>query len=372
MASNNLQIRSTVVADGTLELGLVEAPLAEPGAGEVVVRIEAAPINPADLIPLLAGAAVDDFTFNGSRAFARLSAAATASSSARAGIALPVGLEGAGTVTAAGPGAEGWLGKTVAVMAVTGGTFARYCTFPVEACVPLPASVSAREGAALFTNPLTALAMVETLRLEGKTALVHTAAASNLGRMLVRICAEDGIALVNVVRRAEHADLLRSLGARWVCDSSASTFEADLHAALVETGATIAFDAIAGGEMAGRLVAAMERAAVARSDSYSPYGSSEYKQVFIYGGLDPAPTTLPRGGYGMTWSVAGWAMPPALARAGVHRQGELIERILAGLTTTFASHYSETIPLRRVLDRDTMADYTSLATGRKYLIDPWS
>lgn len=373
MDAVNLQVRSTVTEDGKVDLALVEARVTDPGLNEVVVRIEAAPINPADLVPLLAGASPANFTFGSGHGSARLSDSdiAFATNRSRIGAPMAVGLEGAGTVVATGSGAEHLMGKRVAVMAITGGTFARYATFPAQACVLLPEGVSARQGAALFTNPLTALAMVETLRFEGQMALVHTAAASNLGKMLARICAEDGLSLVAIVRSAEQAEVLRALGVRWICNSSEPSFDDDLHKALVETGATTAFDAISGGPTAGKLVAAMERAAVARSDHNSPFGSSTFKQVFVYGSLDPSPTILPRSGYGMTWSVTGWAMPPVLDRAGPQRYGELIQRILAGITTTFASEYSEVIALNRLLDAKAMQGYTSLTTGGKYLIDPW-
>jgi NADPH2:quinone reductase len=340
----------------------------------VVVRVERAPIHPADLILLLAGtdpARAEFGTVDGlPRVSARLSSDAARAQAGRIGRALPVGLEGAGVVVAAGAQAQALLGQRVAVLAVGGGLYGEFVTVPAADCAPLPAGLSARDGAGLFCNPLTALAMVETLHQTGRHALVHTAAASSLGQMLVKICREDGIGLVNVVRREEQALLLKRLGAERVCNSTTSGFADDLHRALVATGATIAFDAIGGGTLAGELAAAMERAAAGRLGEFSPFGSAVHKQVCIYGGLDSSPTILSRRGYGMVWDIGGWAMPPVLERAGPARKTQLVQRVLAGLTTTFASHYAAEITLAQALERDHMLEYCRLSTGGKFLIAP--
>lgn len=376
LPNGGLQIRSTVTEGGRLEIELAHAPILQPGPDQLVVKVEAAPINPSDIIPLLAGCDPANATFSGSadepRVDIDLPDGAMAMLAGRAGLPLPVGLEGAGVVVAAGEQARGLLGKRVAFLSLGSGSFGQYCTLSMSDCAPLPEGVTAREGADLFCNPLTVMAMVETLAQPGEKAMIHTAAASNLGQMLIKVCQEDGVPLVNVVRREEHVELLRSLGADHVCNSSASTFREDLARAVAETGATVAFDAIGGGAMASELLAAMEGAAAGRMPSYSAYGSSEMKRVYIYGLLDPGPTVLPRHGYGMLWSVEGWAMPPILARAGPERAMEMTQRVVDNITTTFASDYGHEISLAEALRREPMLGYCRKATGQKYLIVPES
>lgn len=372
--SHGLQLTSTLSADGVLELQVADVAVRAPGADEVVVRIEAAPINPSDLLTLFASADPSEARFAGTaerpRVTLQLSPEATAARAGRIGQPLAIGLEGAGVVIAAGDGAQDLVGRRVALLTLAAGLFGQYCTVHRAACVPLPEGVTSAEGAGVFVNPLTALAMPETLRQEGHAGLVHTAAASNLGRMLVKICQEDEIPLVNIVRRQEQADLLRSLGATHVCDSSAPSFHQDLVAALTATGATLAFDAIGGGTLAGQILAAMEAVAAAKLPAYSAYGSSERKQVYVYGRLDPSPVLLPQENYGLIWGVAGWAMPPILERAGPARAAELQVRVLSGLRTTFASRYGRTISLAEALQPEVMLAYARQATGEKYLIDP--
>lgn len=374
LPNGGLQIRSTVTEAGQLEIDLAHAPILQPGPDQLVVRVEAAPINPSDIIPLLAGCSPADATFAGSaeepRVTVDLPQGAMAGLAGRVGQPMAIGLEGAGTVVAAGEQAQGLVGKRVAFLTLAAGSFGEYCTVSLSECAPLPDGVTAREGADVFCNPLTVMAMVETLRQIGETAMIHTAAASNLGQMLVKACKEDGVPLVNVVRREEHVDLLRSLGAEHVCNSSAPTFREDLAGAIAATGATVAFDAIGGGSMASELLAAMEAAAAGRMPAYSPYGSKEAKRVYIYGLLDPGPTILPRQGYGMFWSVEGWAMPPILERAGPDRAMEITQRIVDNITTTFASCYGHEISLAEALQRDAMLGYCRKATGEKYLIVP--
>jgi NADPH:quinone reductase len=280
-----------------------------------------------------------------------------------------VGNEGAGTVVAAGsdPAAQALLGKLVA--GIGGAMYAQYRTLKAADVLPLPPGASAADGASCFVNPLTALGMVETMRREGHTALVHTAAASNLGQMLNRICLKDGVQLVNIVRSAEQARILKEIGATHVVDSTAESFLDDLTKALVDTGATLAFDAIGGGKLAGQILGAMEVAANQRATVYSRYGSSVHKQVYIYGGLDTSPTVLNRS-YGMAWGLGGWLLTPFLMKIGAAEGQKLRQRVADELKTTFASHYTAEIGLAEALDPAVAAAYNRRATGEKYLINP--
>lgn len=373
LPAHALQLRSLVTADGRLELSLAEVPVPEPGANEVLVRVLATPINPSD-IGLLFGAA-DLATLRPGGTAARpllgadVPAGAMRALAGRVGQSLPVGNEGAGVVVAAGssPQAQALLGRTVAM--IGGAMYAQYRCIDAAACLPLPADTTAAEGASWFVNPMTALGMVETMRREGHSALVHTAAASNLGQMLNRICLADGIALVNIVRRPGQAALLRSLGAPHVVSSASPDFMAELTEALAATGATIAFDAIGGGRLAGQILAAMEAVASRRATEYSRYGSSVHKQVCIYGGLDTGPTELARN-FGFAWSVGGWLLFPFLQKIGAEGQARLRARVAAELKTTFASRYARTVSLAEVLHPDCVAAYAKRATGEKFLIDP--
>jgi NADPH:quinone reductase-like Zn-dependent oxidoreductase len=368
------QLTSTLAADGTLHLALADRPVDQPAADEVVVRLEAVPINPSDLMTLLAGGDPANGRFgagaHGPEVTIPLAPAQAQGYAGRIGAALEPGLSGAGTVVAAGAEARSLLGRRVAALSLRRGTFGQYVTVSTAECAALPDAVSSREGADVFCNPMTALAIAETVRLEGHKALIHTAAASNLGRMLVRICQEDGIPLVNVVRREEQARLLREIGAEHVCNSSAPDFAEQLRAAIAATGATAAFDAIGGGDTPGLLIEAMEAVAAAQMGFYSPYGSLTLKEVFVYGHLDPAPTVLHAERYGMFWNLRHWALPQTMGRVGPERIAEMQNRVLAGLTTTFASHYAREISLAEALDRDTMLAYARMATGEKFLIDP--
>lgn len=371
--AQGLQLRSTVTDGGQLQLDLVEVETPEPQAHEVVVRVDAAPINPSDLALLLGGADVASAQVTdvdgGSRTVMELPGVVLRALSARKGKALPVGNEGAGVVVAAGAAADAQalIGRTVSFAG--GASYSQYRCVPVGACLPLPEGTSAAEGASWFVNPMTALGMLETMRLEGHTALVHTAAASNLGQMLQKACLLDSVPLVNIVRRPEQAKLLRELGATYVCDSSADTFMQDLIEAMVATGATLAFDAIGGGELVSQILTAMEVAASRDAASYSRYGSTTYKQAYIYGGLDRSPTTLTRG-FGMSWGVGGWLLPNFLQKAGAEVAGRMRTRVAENLKTTFASHYAGTLSLREALEPDHIAVYAKQATGQKYLIVP--
>jgi NADPH:quinone reductase-like Zn-dependent oxidoreductase len=371
MTSDGLQLRSLIKSSGELELSLLRVPVPAPGADDVVVRIEASPINPSDLGLLLGTADMRTAKLSGTKDAPVLTAGIPPNllrpMTARLDQSLPVGNEGAGTVIQAGDASRALTGKTVAI--VGGGMYAQYRTIKAADCLVLPADATAADGASCFVNPLTALGMVATMRAEGHTALVHTAAASNLGQMLNRICLKDGVALVNIVRNAEQAGILRAIGATHICDSSAPDFFDALTRALTTSGATIAFDAIGGGKLASQILTAMEAAANANAKSYSRYGSTVHKQVYIYGGLDTGPTELNRG-YGMAWGVGGWLLTPFLIKIGATEGNKLRARVVAELKTTFASHYTKTISLREMLEPAIIAAYNNRATGEKYLVNP--
>src|SRR5215831_5466098 len=288
---------------------------------------------------------------------------------ARLDQAMPVGNEGAGTVIKASSSeaAQALLGKTVSM--IGGAMYAQYRLLKATDCQPLPAGTTAAEGASWFVNPLTALGMTETMKRDGYKALVHTAAASNLGQMLNKICQEDGIPLVNVVRSAEQAKLLKGIGAKHVLDSTSPRFLEELTDALVETGATIAFDAIGGGKLASQILTAMEIALNKNAKQYSRYGSTTHKQVYIYGGLNTGPIELTRN-YGQAWGVGGWLLTPFLQKIGRAGQTPLRARVLAELKTTFASRYTKVVSLPEALQLSNIAVYGKRATGEKYLINP--
>jgi NADPH2:quinone reductase len=370
---NALQLRSLVKSTGELELSLVEIPVPEPMPEEVVIRVEAAPLNPSDLGNLFAGADLGSARFAGSGTrrvvTAPISPGALKALAGRVDVSSPVGNEGAGLVVEAGssPEAQALLGRTVA--ALGGGMYAQARCVPVAQCLLLPEGTTAAEGASAFVNPLTALGMVETMRREGHTALVHTAAASNLGQMLNRLCIQDGIGLVNIVRKPEQVKLLAGLGAVHVYNSTAPGFMQDLTDALATTRATLAFDATGGGKLAGQILTAMEAALSRKATVYSPYGTSVHKQVYLYGGLERGPTELNRN-FGMAWGIGGWLVRPFLQKAGPETAQRLKARVAAGLKTTFASNYSREISLAEVLAPDAVALYGTQATGAKVLINP--
>lgn len=368
-----LELRSTVTEQSTVELSVVEVDVAAPGPGQVLVRVEAAPVNPSDLGALLAGADPGSFSARSGPsgapvASAPLGTAAMRAAGSRIGKALVLGNEGAGTVVAAGSGeaAQALVGRVVAVGG--GAMYSQYRVVDASGCLALPEGTTPAEGASAFVNPLTALGMVETMRSEGHVALVHTAAASNLGRMLQRVCLEDGVALVNVVRSEAQVRVLRDLGAEHVCDSSAERFMDDLISAVGATGATIAFDAVGGGSLCSRILTAMEVVAVAGTEP-GRYGSAVHKQVYIYGGLDRGPTELTRS-FGMAWGVGGWLLTPFLAKAAPAELDKMRQRVAAGLHTTFASSYGATLDLPGALDPAAIASYGRQATGAKALITP--
>jgi NADPH:quinone reductase len=367
------ELKSLVTPEGRLEVFLDDVTVATPGETQVLVRVEAAPINPSDLGLLFAGADVDRATVSGPLDNPLLSVAldpgTMRSLAARVGTPMPVGNEGAGTVVAAGasPAAQALLGRTVAVAG--GAMYTQYRCVEAAFCLVLPEGTPARVGASAFVNPMTALGMVETMRREGHSALVHTAAASNLGQMLVRLCAEEGVPLVCVVRSPAQAATLRALGAAHVCDSSQPTFMSDLIDAVTATGATLAFDATGGGTLASQILTAMEVASSKNAAEYSRYGSTTHKQVYIYGGLDRSPTVLTRN-FGFAWGVGGWLLTPFLQSIGMEEVLRLRQRVASSLETTFASSYTSEVSLAEALRPDVFTAYAKQATGEKYLIAP--
>ncbi len=372
-ATTGLQLRSKISKAGELELSLATVEFPEPGPDQVLVKVEATPINPSDLGLLLGPADPATAKASGSGAGIKVTAAVPAQSlpflAARLDQSMPVGNEGAGTVIKAGSSeaAQALLGKTVSM--VGGSMYAQYRLLKAVECQPLPAGTTAAEGASWFVNPLTALGMTETMKREGHKALVHTAAASNLGQMLNKICLEDGIGLVNIVRNDAQAKILRDIGAKHVVDSSSPQFMEALTQALVETGATIAFDAIGGGKLASQILTCMELALNKTAKEYSRYGSTTHKQVYVYGSLDTRALELTRN-YGMAWGVGGWLLTPFLQKIGRPEQVRLRERVVNSLKTTFASHYTRSVSLVEALDLANIAAYAKRATGEKFLITP--
>jgi len=376
MASNTetgLQIRSLVKKSGVLEVSLVSVPAPEPAADEIVIRVEATPINPSDIALLLGPVDMNTAKQSGATASPVLTAnileRAIPALSARFDQSMPVGNEGAGTVVKAGssPAAQALMGKLVAV--ASGSMYSQFKVAKAVEALVLPSGTTAQQAASCFVNPLTALSMVEVMRREGHKALVHTAAASNLGQMLNKICQRDGVSLVNVVRSAEQANILKELGAKIVLDSTSPRFMSELIEAVGATEATLAFDAIGGGMMASQILTAMEAAAAARMTSYNRYGSNTFKQVYIYGMLDTSRTELTRT-FGFSWSVSGWLLTPFLQKIGMADVNRLRQRVVSELTTTFASHYTKEISLRDVAKLEIAQAYNKRATGEKFLIVP--
>ena len=368
-----LQIRSTVKKEGIIEISLATVATPEPKPDEVIVRVDASPINPSDQGLLFGGADLSTAKATGTAdnpiVTASISPAVLKSIAGRLEQSLPVGNEGAGVVVQAGssPAAQALMGKTVAILG--GAMYAQYRCIKAAQCLVLPPGATPAEGADCFVNPLTALGMVETMRREGHRALVHTAAASNLGQMLNRICITDRVALVNIVRRPEHVDLLRKLGATYVCNSSSPTFMDDLTEALAASGATVAFDAIGGGRLAGQILTAMEAALNRTAKEYSRYGSTTHKQVYIYGGLDRGQTEFNRA-FGMAWGIGGWLLTAFMQKIGPEAAQKLRERVAAEIKTTFASTYTKEVSLAGALRIEEIAVYSKQATGQKYLITP--
>jgi NADPH2:quinone reductase len=375
MADTGLQLRTLVKDDNTLELSLVDVPVPEPGPDDVLVKVEAAPINPSDLALLLGPADLASGRVSGTADRPVVTFDIDPNHmpmvAARVGQSLAVGNEGAGTVVAAGSSdaAQALVGKTVGIFG--GDMFAQYRVVPSFMCLELEEGTTAVEGASCVVNPLTSLAMVETMRMEGHKALIHTAAASNLGQMLNKICIADGVDLVNIVRKPEQVKILEDIGARHIINSSEDDFKKQLTAAVKETGATLAFDATGGGQLANDILLCMEMAAASEMGEYNRYGSDTFKQLYIYGRLDLSPTVLSLN-YGFAWGVGGFLLTQFLQKAGMEKTVELRGRVAREIKTTFASHYAAQVSLADALSLENITEYNKKATGDKFLIEPWA
>jgi NADPH2:quinone reductase len=375
MSNNNLreglQLRTLMTDGGELQLSLERIKTAPPGPDEILVRLEGSPLNPSDIILLLGPADLSTLSVSGDgddvKVTAQIPPPLRRLVAPRVGLSLPAGNEGAGVVIEAGEAVKALVGKTVAISG--GAMYSQYRVVKAAEAVVVPDDTSPKEAASVFVNPLTALGMLGTMRLEGHTALVHTAAASNLGQMLVKLCLKDGVELVNIVRRPEQVALLKSLGAKHVVCSADPGFADDLTAAIIETGATIAFDAIGGGKLIGQILASMEVAAIRKSGVFGPYGSTTYKQVYVYGGLDNSPTELQRA-FGMKWGIGGWLLTYFLERVGPEEAARLRARVAGELKTTFASHYAAEISLHEALQPDVITAFNRKTTGAKYVLNP--
>lgn len=371
--SSGLQLHSLITEGGELQLSLQSIPVVAPAEDEVLIRVEAAPINPSDLGLLVGPADMSTAASSGSAESPVITAQVPSqfmpAVAARVGESMPVGNEGGGVIVQAGgsDAAQALLGKTVGFLG--GASYSQYRTVKVAQCLAMTDGTSPRQAAACFVNPLTSQAMVETMRMENHTALVHTAAASNLGQMLQKICIAEGVDLVNIVRKQEQVDILKNLGAKYVCNSSEDSFREDLTEALIATGATLAFDAIGGGELAGQILSCMETAANKTAKVYSRYGSDTYKQVYIYGGLNRASTTVTRD-FGLCWGLGGFLLTPFLGKLGGEGVQRLRQRVVDEIDTTFASHYTAEVSLADVLTMESLSVYGKQATGEKYLINP--
>ena len=372
---NSKQIRSKVTSDGNIEISIatVEKPI--PSDNEVLIKVEAAPINPSDLGLLLSFAAdLSTINISGSGdetvTSMKINPSLMNAMKPRLDQSMAVGNEGAGIIEGAGENAKDLIGKVVGLAG--GSMYSQYRCVPASSCLVMNEGTSSADAASSFVNPLTALSFLETMKMENHTAIIHTAAASNLGQMLVKICKDDAVPLVNIVRKDEQVEILKNLGAKYICNTSDDNFMENLVEALVETGATLGFDATGGGnngELPGQILSAMEIAANKTAKEYSRYGSDTYKQVYIYGGLDQSPTILKRA-YGMSWGLGGWLLTPMIGKIGMEKFQEMRMRVAKEIKTTFASSYAQEISFEEMLQPETIINYAKQATGKKYLVNP--
>lgn len=369
MSTPGKQLFTTLQSDGTLTVAIEEVTFPDPVGNQVLVKMEAAPINPSDLAILVGAADLEGAEYSAGKYVATVPEPFNKGSKGRHGLKLPAGNEGAGTVVATGDGAaaKALMGQRVAC--VPGNAYSQYCIAEAPMCLPL-GDYSAEDGASAFVNPMTALGFVENAKSDGQDAILHTVGASNLGQMLTRICKEDGIGLVNIVRKEAQVDLLKNLGSTHIVNSSDDAFMQHLSEAIADTKAFYGFDPIGGGKLVDTVFKAMEQVASAKMTEYSRYGSSLQKRMFIYGRLDMGLTTLSPS-YGFGWTLSGWLLFPFLQSAGRETIGRMRQRVLENLTTTFASNYKERVSLEEMLTKQAVTDYRSMKTGEKYLVMPW-
>ena len=362
------QLFTTLESDGTLTLAIEEVTFPEPKGNQVLVTMEAAPINPSDLAILTGAADFENAEYSSGKVVAKMPEPFNSGQKSRHGKKLPAGNEGAGTVVATGDSdtAKALMGQRVSC--VPGNAFSQYAIADANMCLPL-GDHSAEAGASSFVNPMTALGFAENAKMEGQSAILHTVGASNLGQMLNRICIEDGLGLVNIVRKDDQAELLKSQDATHVVNSSDNDFMKQLRDAIEDTSAFFGFDPIGGGKMVDSCFKAMEQVAVANMKEYSRYGSNQAKRMFIYGRLDVSPTTLTPS-YGFGWTLSGWLLFPFLQHAGQETMARMRKRVLDNLTTTFASSYKAKVDLEAMLTKDAILDYREMKTGQKYLVTP--
>jgi NADPH:quinone reductase-like Zn-dependent oxidoreductase len=366
-----MQLFTHISSSGELTLSMQEKEVPKPKSHEVIVRVEAAPINPSDMFPMFGPANLKEASYD--KESLALSAPVDQSMlskvKSRLDQTLPIGNEGAGTVVEAGDSeaAQALMGKTVAIL--SGASYSQYCCVPAKSCIVHKQDTSAKQAASSFVNPLTALSMIETMHLEGHSALVHTAAASSLGTMLNKLCLKDNIPLVNIVRKQEQVDLLKKAGAKYICNSSEDSFKDDLYHAIEQTGATLAFDAVGGGKLASHILNAMEMVGSKDASGLNTYGSGDNKQVYIYGGLDMSPTILNRS-FGMTWGVGGWLLMRVLSKLDQDRIKALHKRVADEINSTFKLDFSQEITLEEAMQPDVIACYNAKKTGDKYFINP--
>ena len=369
------EIRSKVTSEGNIEISIATVAKPIPSDDEVLIRVEAAPINPSDLGLLLSfGADLTSINVTGSGdetvTSMKIHPGLMGAMKPRLDESMQVGNEGSGVIVEAGVNAKDLIGKTVGLAG--GSMYSQYRCVPAASCLVMNDGTSSSEAASSFVNPLTALAFIETMKMENHTAIVHTAAASNLGQMLVKICKADSVSLVNIVRKQEQVDILKNIGAEHICNTSDPDFMETLVTALIATGATLGFDATGGGnggELPGQILAAMEIAANKTAKEYSRYGSDTYKQVYIYGGLDQSPTILKRA-FGMSWGLGGWLLTPMIGKIGMERFGQMRQRVAKEITTTFASTYVQEVSFEEMLQPEIIKSYAKQATGKKYLVTP--
>ena len=369
------EIRSKVTSEGNIEISIATVAKPIPSDDEVLIRVEAAPINPSDLGLLLSfGADLTSINVTGSGdetvTSMKIHPGLMGAMKPRLDESMQVGNEGSGVIVDAGVNAKDLIGKTVGLAG--GSMYSQYRCVPAASCLVMNDGTSSSEAASSFVNPLTALAFIETMKMENHTAIVHTAAASNLGQMLVKICKADSVPLVNIVRKQEQVDILKNIGAEHICNTSDPDFMETLVTALIATGATLGFDATGGGnggELPGQILAAMEIAANKTAKEYSRYGSDTYKQVYIYGGLDQSPTILKRA-FGMSWGLGGWLLTPMIGKIGMERFGQMRQRVAKEITTTFASTYVQEVSFEEMLQPEIIKSYAKQATGKKYLVTP--